>query len=79
MAELRDWFGPAATAGWRHLRTYVVPFAQPAQAPPTQLQRPARLAPWLFAAGDHREAATLDGALRSGRRVAEAVLAELKA
>ena len=79
LAELRDWFGPEATASWRHLRTYVVPFAQPAQAPPTVLQRPVRLAPWLFAAGDHREAATLDGALRSGRRAAEAVLAELGA
>ncbi len=78
-AELGDWFGAEATTGWRHLRTYVVPFAQPSQAVPTDLQRPVRLAPWLFAAGDHREAATLDGALRSGRRAAEAVLQQLRA
>lgn len=79
LRELADWFGPdgADTSAWRHVRTYSVPFAQPAQAPPSVLQRPVRLAPWLFAAGDHREAATLDGALRSGRRAAEAVLQEL--
>jgi hypothetical protein len=77
-AELSAWFGAEATATWRHLRTYVVPFAQPGQSVPSQLERPVRLAPGLFVAGDHREAATLDGALRSGRRAAEAVLAELK-
>jgi phytoene dehydrogenase-like protein len=79
LAELTDWFGADVTASFRHLKTYVVPFAQPSQAPPTVLQRPSRLAPWLFAAGDHREAATLDGALRSGRRAAEAVLEEMRA
>jgi hypothetical protein len=76
-SELGAWFGAAEAAQWRHLRTYVVPFAQPSQSVPSDLQRPVRLSPWLFVAGDHREAATLDGALRSGRRAAEAVLAEL--
>lgn len=80
-AELAAWFGLSAeqAAGWRHLATYVIPFAQPSQAPPTCLERPVRLAPGLFVCGDHREAATLDGALRSGRRAAEAALAELAA
>ena len=73
-SELAQWFGGAQ--GWRHLATYVVPFAQPGQAPPTVLERSVRLASGLFVCGDHREAATLDGALRSGRRAAEAVLAE---
>ena len=46
-----------------------------AQAPPTDLSRPVQLAQGLFVCGDHRDTATLDGALKSGRRAAEAVLA----
>ncbi len=34
-----------------------------------------RLGEGLFECGDHRDSATLDGALKSGRRAAEAVLA----
>jgi phytoene dehydrogenase-like protein len=85
-AELGQWFGPAQVATWRHLRTYVVPFAQPGQSPPTRLERPVRVdnssgsgAARLYVCGDHVEAATLDGALRSGRRAAEAVLEDIGA
>jgi len=46
-----------------------------AQAPPTDLRRPVALGGGLFVCGDHRDSATLDGALASGRRAAEAVLA----
>ena len=38
--------------------------------------QPARLAPGLYACGDHREHPSLNGALASGRRAAEAVLAD---
>ena len=38
---------------------------------------PARLAPGLYACGDHREHPSLTGALASGRRAAEAVLSDL--
>lgn len=47
-----------------------------AQAPPTNFTRPVALGGSLFVCGDHRESATLDGALRSGRRAALAVLAQ---
>lgn len=30
-AELGAWFGAAQVAGWRHLKTYRIPFAQPSQ------------------------------------------------
>ena len=56
---------------------YRIPYSQPVQAPPTDLERPVSLGGGLFVCGDHRESATHDGALRSGRRAAEAVLAEL--
>ena len=44
------------------------------QAPPTNLARPVQLGGRLYVAGDHRDTATLDGALKSGRRAAEALL-----
>ena len=74
--ELAAWFGPA-TMDWRHLRTYRVSDALPAQ-PPGVLGHDAdgvRIAPGLFVAGDHRDTASSNGALRSGRRAGEAVLA----
>jgi hypothetical protein len=49
------------------------------QAPPTNLQRPVRLGGGLFVCGDHRDSATLDGALKSGRRAAKAILADVAA
>ena len=73
-AELSGWFGAEQVAGWRFLRAYRIPYAQPPQAPPTQLRRPVALGGGLFICGDHRDSATLDGALLSGRRAAEAVL-----
>ncbi|HZI16772.1 MAG TPA: NAD(P)/FAD-dependent oxidoreductase [Myxococcus sp.] len=76
--ELTAWFG-AAVSAWRHLRTYVLPAALPAQ-PPSALEpahRPVRLSPGLYVCGDHRDNASIDGALGSGRRAAEAVLMDL--
>ena len=30
-AELGGWFGAGEVAGWQHLKTYRIPFAQPSQ------------------------------------------------
>lgn len=43
------------------------------QIPPTDLERSVSLGGGLYVCGDHREAATLEGALRSGQRAAEAI------
>ncbi|CAG9461690.1 unnamed protein product [Pedinophyceae sp. YPF-701] len=72
--ELSEWFGKDQTDTWEHLRTYRIPFSQPVQTPPTQLMKPVEAGEGLYVCGDHRDAATLDGALKSGRRAAEAVL-----
>ena len=56
---------------WRHLRTYRIPFAQPPQSPPTDFERAVSLGRGLFVAGDHRGAATLEGALAVGVRAAD--------
>ena len=46
------------------------------QEPPTDLVRPVQLGGRLYVCGDHRDTATLDGALKSGRRAAEALISD---
>ena len=72
--QMEGWFGPEVRR-WRHLRTYQIRHAQPEQRPGTlePVERPVRLASGLFVCGDHRDTASLHGALLSGRRAAEAV------
>jgi phytoene dehydrogenase-like protein len=76
-AQLAGWFG-GEVRRWRLLRTHRIPFAQPEQAPPalTRWRREVRLGPGLYVCGDHRDNASINGALESGRRAAEAVLAD---
>ena len=73
--HLERFFGPIA-AGFRHLHTYEIPHALPAQ-PPGFLEppaRPARLPNGVYVCGDHRENGSIEGAIVSGRRAAGAVL-----
>jgi phytoene dehydrogenase-like protein len=72
--QLRGWFG-AQVDDWRLLRALRVPFALPAQPPAvlTPAERPVRLREGLFVCGDHRDTASLQGAMVSGRRAAAAV------
>jgi phytoene dehydrogenase-like protein len=74
--QLVGWFGPDVR-GWRHLRTYRIPYALPRQFPPALVEprRPVRRDPGLYVCGDHRDNASINGAMESGRRAAEAVLA----
>ena len=73
--QLRAWFG-AQVDGWRRLAVYRIPFALPAQPPEVLAapQRPVRLRDGLFVCGDHRDTASIQGAMVSGRRAATAVL-----
>ncbi len=68
-----------SVADWRLLRRDDIPDALPAQDPPLRVTSPARLAPGVFVAGDHRDTASIQGALVSGDRVARRVLAALRA
>ena len=73
--ELGAMFGEDIVRSWSHLRTYRVPFAQPNQQVPTDLNRDVRMRDAkTYVCGDHRSPATFDGAMRSGRLAAEAVL-----
>ena len=77
--QLEGWFGPEVR-GWRHLRTYHIRHAQPEQRPGVlePIERPVRLESGLFVCGDHRDTASLHGAMLSGRRAAEAVHSEAR-
>lgn len=72
-AHLTSWFG-AQVARWQHLRTYDITYAQPAKAIG---ERPSRVRKGLYICGDYAQDVSLNGALVSGRRAAEAVLADL--
>ncbi len=72
--ELERLYG-VATADWEHLATVRVPHALPAAPPPLgTLRKPVDLGGGLFVAGDHRDTPSIQGALVSGRRAADAVL-----
>jgi predicted NAD/FAD-dependent oxidoreductase len=65
--------------GWRLVRADVVHDALPAE-PPSALepaQRPVRTPSGITVCGDHRDNASIDGALTSGRRAADSVLSHL--
>lgn len=76
--HLRHVWGVEVDA-WRLLRRDDVGHALPAQAPPLRTTSRARVAERTYVAGDHRDTASIQGALASGDRVARAVLADLDA
>lgn len=73
--HLQEWFGNQVRT-WRHLRTYRIAFALPAQSPPalTPVAKSPRRNPWQWACGDYLDTASIQGAMVSGRRAAEDVL-----
>jgi len=74
--QLARWFG-STTAEWAPLRTDVIAHGQPSQTPPLTLRQPVDLGGGRFVCGDHRDTASLQGALVSGGRAARAVLRHL--
>ncbi len=76
--QLKEWF-PDEAYKWRYLKTYKLAHGLPDQSIPhiSEIERPVRLRKGLYVCGDHRDTASIDGALYSGRRAAEAVLSEL--
>jgi phytoene dehydrogenase-like protein len=80
LAQMKKWFGESVD-GWRHLKTYVIEHALPDQTPPwlTPPSRPVQIdLPATYVCGDHRENASINGAMVSGRKAAEALTADLR-
>jgi phytoene dehydrogenase-like protein len=76
--HLKKWFGPAVDK-WKTLKAYPLPRALPQQKHAEWEQSPVRLggSGGVYLCGDYRETASIQGALASGRRAAEAVLHDL--
>lgn len=77
--QLGGWFGVEVVSVWRLLRVYRVRHTLPSQ-PVGVLnpwERPVKLRSGLFVCGDHRDNASINGAMTSGRRAAEVVSGEL--
>jgi phytoene dehydrogenase-like protein len=66
-----------STAGWRTVIRHRVPLALPAMPPPLRPRAAVSLGEGVFVCGDHRDTASIQGALVSGNRAAEAVHASL--
>lgn len=65
------------SSSWELVATYAIPDALPDTPAGTPLRKDVALGDGLFIAGDHRDTASIQGAMVSGRRAAAAVLAHL--
>ncbi|MDQ2711711.1 MAG: FAD-dependent oxidoreductase [Acidobacteriota bacterium] len=74
--QLTSWYG-GSVLGWQHLRSYPIEDALPIQEPPllSPVEKSVKLSDRLFVCGDYTGVASIEGAISSGIRAAEAVLA----
>ena len=64
------------TSNWTHVATYPIPDALPMMTPPHVAEQSVRLSDGVYIAGDYRAVSSINGALASGRRAAEALLTD---
>ena len=76
--QLRRWFGSQVDS-WAMLRSYEIPMALPRQRAgfSDNMSRTPQCSAGLYHCGDYCETASIQGAMFSGRRTAEAVIADL--
>lgn len=67
------------TGTWALLARHVVPEAVPAQPAPLRLRRSVEIGDGMYVCGDHRDTASIQGALVSGSRTARLVARRLAA
>ncbi len=74
LEQMKQWFGNQVDA-WKHLRTYKLNNALPAQEPPLQdvSSKPMQIGRGLYQCGDYGGIASIQTALQSGRVVGEAL------
>jgi phytoene dehydrogenase-like protein len=75
-AQLAGWYGPVVH-DWGLIAAYRIPYAQPRQNVEDLplLAREIAAGDGLWVCGDHRDTGSIQGALVSGRRTADAILA----
>jgi phytoene dehydrogenase-like protein len=76
--ELFDWFGSPVN-DWRHLKTYRIKHALPAQPPPVPdpTARPKSPVPGIYICGEYGSVPGIQWAMLSGRKTAELVLQDI--
>jgi phytoene dehydrogenase-like protein len=74
--QLRGWWGRAVD-DWEVLTTHRIEHGQPSQRPPFSPKQSVVTPDGRFVCGDHRDTASIQGAMFSGRRCAEAVAASI--
>lgn len=74
-ADLLNWFGPVPST-WELLALHRIERALPID-PPGHFPHPAQGGP-VFVCGDHTESASIEGAIRSGLRVAAEILRKVE-
>jgi phytoene dehydrogenase-like protein len=76
--QLKEWFG-ASVDSWSLLKRYYIAYALPSQPAHFQdgLPLPIRLFDHVYHCGDYSETASIQGAMISGRKTAQALIADL--
>ena len=76
--QLVEWFG-SVVKEWKLLKTYRIPNALPDMSVGKldPWRRTVRLRPGLYVCGDHRDQGSINGAMESGHRTAQAVAEDL--
>jgi hypothetical protein len=64
------------TGNWTHVATYPIPDALPMMNAPHDVAQSVRFSSGVYIAGDYRQVSSINGALASGRRAAEALLTD---
>ncbi len=75
--QLRGWWGGQVN-DWRHLQTYRIAHGGPVQEPPFSPKQSVHVGTGRFVCGDHRDTGSIQGAMYSGRRCAQAALSWLR-
>jgi hypothetical protein len=75
-ARLSELYG-CDTREWTLIERYAIPRALPAMPAGHPLRRPVRVGDGSYVCGDHRDTSSIQGALVSGRRAADAVRRDL--
>lgn len=76
LTQMRRWFGESVDE-WHHLKTFAITHSQPLFEPGRAFRRPLEISDNCFVCGDHRDTPSIQGALVSGRRVAETILSKV--
>jgi phytoene dehydrogenase-like protein len=66
------------TSGWDLIAAYPIDYALPAMTVPLNMRGKVRVDDGVYVAGDHRDTASIQGALVSGRRAANAIMHDLR-